>query len=407
MHDDDLHRPLKPRSRLQRLWDRRPTPAQAAWGVALAALLGAGLWARLAPPPQGLEQQASVAIHDADPAPTASTGPIAKAPDKARAGAPARAVPEGEELAVEPVVDTSVPSAENLPRTPQEARRKQVAMLAVVPDAPLKRAPARGLSERSAFGPLPKVSRSGRKPWEVYAKPVPKKVLLSPRPKVAIVIGGLGLNGELTQRAIDGLPGVVTLAYAPYGRKLQRQIDAARRAGHEVMLQVPMEPWGYPAVSPGPRTLLVSAGQGTLRDNLHWFMSRAAGYTGLVSYAGQRFLSEGTVLSPVLHEAKRRGLIFLDDSGSEKSLLPSLASVIGLPAARTDLRIDAERDPLAIQAALARLEAQARRRGFAIGSGSAFPETIEALREWLASLKGAKSGVVVVPLSAIMRLRQR
>ncbi len=410
MHDDDLHRPLRPRSRLQRLWDRRPTPAQAAWALVLAALLGAGVFSFLAPGP-GARPGVSVAIRDADPAPTASTGRIAgQAPAAGEAARAEGERPPREERTAEPDmaddVDPSVPSAGSLPRTPQEARRKQVAMLGLVADTPLPRAPARGLSERSPFGPLPRVSRSGRKPWQAYAKPVPKKILLSPRPKVAIVIGGLGLNRELTQRAVNELPGVVTLAYAPYGKGLQRQIDAARRAGHEVMLQVPMEPWGYPAISPGPRTLLVSAGVGAVRTNLRWFMARATGYTGLVSYAGQRFLSEGTALSPVLHEVKRRGLIFLDDSGSEKSLLPSLAAVIGMPAVRTDLRIDAERDPLAIQAALTRLEQEARRKGFAIGSGSAFPETIAALREWLASLKGARDGAVVVPLSAVIRLKQ-
>ena len=52
------------------------------------------------------------------------------------------------------------------------------------------------------------------------------------------------------------LPGAVSLGFAPYGDDLERDAAQAREAGHEMLLQAPMEPFDYPANNPGPHTLL-------------------------------------------------------------------------------------------------------------------------------------------------------
>ncbi len=417
MHED-LRTPLKPRSRLQRLWERRPTPATAAWIVTLALLGGAVAWGLMTPPPEAPEVVATAKIRQVDPLPVASTGRAdgedGKGADIAVNGAPPAkgregatrlkiiSVPQDDGAASAGPADPHVPSAENLPRSPEEARRQRFALLGLPADDPLVRAPVRALTERGPSGPLPKVARNGRKPWQVYGRPVPKAVLLSDRPKVAIVIGGLGLNAKSTERAIRELPGVITLAFAPHAKNLQTRINMARRNGHEVLLQVPMEPWGYPEVNPGPKTLLASAGKRETLSALHWFMGRATGYVGLVNYSGQKFLSEGPALSHVLHEVKRRGLLFLDDGSAAKSLSPELSMVIGLPPLAATVRLDTDRDPFAIQARLSELEEQAARKGRAIGMGSAFPETLEALQDWLSGLRGR---IDLVPLSAMPKLK--
>jgi len=391
MHED-LRKPLKPRSRLQRLWERRPTPATAAWIVTLALLAGGVAWGLLTPPPQAPDVVTTAEIRQVDPRPVASTGKVVEEENEKGA-------------------DVTVPGAPPLKGRKDVPRLKIISVpgddddTATAPaDKPLTRAPKRGLTERSPSGPLPKVGRDGRKPWQVYGRPVSKAVLLSDRPKVAIVIGGLGLNIKSTERAIRELPGVITLAFAPHAKNLQSLINRARQAGHEVLLQVPMEPWGYPEVNPGPKTLLAAAGKRETLSALHWFMGRATGYVGLVNYSGQKFLSEGPALSHVLHEVKRRGLLFLDDGSAPKSLSPELSMVIGLPPLAATVRLDTERDPFAIQARLADLEERAARKGSAIGMGSAFPETLEALQDWLTGLRGR---IDIVPLSAMPKLKKR
>jgi len=423
MQDDELRTPLKPRTRLQRLWDKRPTPAAAAWGVAFLALAAAATWAVMQPMPESLKPVATARIQPVDPTSTASTGKAGgdgivkiettrgKEQTRISAGEPAGEEDKRAEEEFEPLgegeVEITVPGAESLPRSPREAKRRKLAMLGLVKDTPLPRAPIRSVSEKTSIGYLPKVARSGKKPWQVYSKPVPNKVITSAKPKIAIVIGGLGINPALSERAVKSLPGMITLAYAPVSRRLQAHIDKARRKGHEVLLQLPMEPWGYPAANPGPRTLLVSASARENRSNLLWFMSRAAGYIGFVNYAGGRFLAEGEALAPLLHEINRRGLIFLDDGSNGNSMLPELASVISLPALRADARIDSEVNRSAIEAALVLLERKAARNGHAIGMGSAFPETLDALETWLNSLAASGAQVEVVPLSALLKLKRR
>ncbi len=414
MQNDDLRTPLKPRSRLQRLWDKRPTPSKAAIGLSVLALAGLGVWAVMTPFPKELTPVARAPIAPVDRTATGSTGKakeqtriIAGGTGKVadRPGAQ-RPIPENQEFEVIVPPSRDVPSASSLPRSPQEARRRKVAMLGLPLDKPLPRAPLRAVSERVKGGVLPKVSRKGLAPWRAYAKSMPRKILTSPKPKVAIVLGGLGLNAELTKRAVMELPGVITLAYAPYGERLQRQINKARRAGHEVMLQLPMEPWGYPAVNPGPNTLLVSARPEQNMASLRWLMSRAAGYVGFVNYAGKRFLTSGEALAPVLHEVKKRGLIFLDNGTALQSLLPSLAQVIGLPALQATYKLDESNEEIAIRNQLHRLVARAKEKGYAIGVASVFPVTLRVLDQWLAGLEGREQ-VVIVPVSALYKLRAK
>ena len=49
----------------------------------------------------------------------------------------------------------------------------------------------------------------------------------------------------------------MTLAFSPYADDLPRSVAKARAAGHEILLQVPLEPYGYPDVDPGPPLLTV------------------------------------------------------------------------------------------------------------------------------------------------------
>ena len=124
------------------------------------------------------------------------------------------------------------------------------------PASPLPRAPLAGLFESGPNGPLPIVAANGRTPSQAYARPFTPQ---QGRPKVAIIIGGLGFNANATTQAIDELPAEITLSFVPYAQNLQSWIDRARARGHEVMLELPMEPFDPDADDTGPQTLLASA----------------------------------------------------------------------------------------------------------------------------------------------------
>ena len=108
------------------------------------------------------------------------------------------------------------------------------------------------LIEHGPFGPLPRIGPDGRRPLFAYARPFNFE---DARPKVAVLILGLGLRAELFEAAL-ALPGPIGLQLSPYAPDLPALVERARRAGHEVLLDLPMEPADYPASDPGPHTLL-------------------------------------------------------------------------------------------------------------------------------------------------------
>ena len=163
------------------------------------------------------------------------------------------------------------------------------------------------LTESSRHGPLPKVGPDGIRVSEIYARPVKVVAGKQNAPRIAIVVGGLGIGSAATSEALSKLPGAVTLALAPYGSNLDQLAARARGNGHEVLLQVPMEPFDYPDNDPGPQTLLTSLDAAQNVDRMQWLMSRFQGYVGIANFMGARFTASEQSLGPVLREAAKRG----------------------------------------------------------------------------------------------------
>jgi len=220
-------------------------------------------------------------------------------------------------------------------------------------------------------------------------------------PRIAIVVGGLGIGGAATSDALGKLPGPVTLAFAPYGSNLAEISARARGDGHEVLLQVPMEPFDYPDNDPGPQTLLTSLEASQNIDRLHWLMSRFQGYVGIANFMGARFTSSEPALAPVLREASKRGLLYLDDGSAQRSLVSQIAGANNLTFGKADAIIDAVPTAADIDRALGRLETLARERGTAVGMASALPVSIDRIANWAKAAEAR--GVLLVPISALAR----
>ncbi|MDC9822117.1 divergent polysaccharide deacetylase family protein [Devosia sp. ZB163] len=253
------------------------------------------------------------------------------------------------------------------------------------------------LLEETEFGPIPRMSATGLRPFDAYARPV---VAGDGRPRIALVVSGLGLNLDGTLEAIEALPDEVTLAFAPYGKTLDRTVGAARVGGHEIFLEVPLEPFDYPDNDPGPDTLLTGQAPRDNLQKLFHVMSRFPGYVGVINNMGARFTSSGADFAPVMEELGARGLGYLDDGSSNRSLAPQLARANRVPFARIDALVDANPAREPILAALQDLEKKALQSGSAIGIVSALPVSIEAIADWAADLAG--KGIDLVPASALM-----
>lgn len=268
----------------------------------------------------------------------------------------------------------------------------------IVPMSPeaLIPAPDPALIERSKDGPLPIIGPDGRKPWTVYARPFDAN---NPRPRIAIVISGLGQSAAATESAIQTLPGSVTLAFHPYGQRLDYWAARARGAGHEILALVPMEPVNYPANDPGPQTLLTTITPPENRERLNWSLARFPGYVGILSLAGSRYTTALESLHPTLEEINSRGLMFIDSRSSLRSSAFRIAGEIGLPRALNNRFIDIQASREEIDRRLDELVKIASTSGFAVGIGQPYPATVERVA---AFVRGADArGLSIAPISAI------
>jgi polysaccharide deacetylase 2 family uncharacterized protein YibQ len=256
------------------------------------------------------------------------------------------------------------------------------------PASPLASAPIAGLSQPGPSGPLPVIAADGRVPAQAYARPFRP----NGKPRVALIVGGLGLNAVTTRAAIERLPAEVTLSFVPYADGLQGWIDLARAQGHEVMIEIPMEPTGYPDNDPGPQTLLSSSTPDDIEARMSWLLGRATGYFAVTNYLGDRFVTSDNGMSAFMGILRQRGLAFLDD-GSARRRPGAWAR------ASADVIVDETQTPAAIVGRLNALEASAKQRGSALGTGFSYPVTVEAAARWTAGLEAR--GLQLAPASSM------
>jgi polysaccharide deacetylase 2 family uncharacterized protein YibQ len=256
------------------------------------------------------------------------------------------------------------------------------------------------LLETSRHGQIPRVGIDGTKVMAAYASPAVVPPDKADRPRIAVVVGGLGISASSTAEAMAKLPAAVTFGFAPYGSDLARLAGRARAEGHELLLQMPMEPFDYPDNDPGPQTLLTTLSPDQNVDRMHWLMSRMQGYVGVANYMGARFTATESAIAPVLRETAKRGLLYVDDGSSPRSLASQIAGANSLPFVKADLTLDIVPTPAEIDRALNRLEATARQNGVAVGIATALPVSIDRLFQWTKSV--ADRGFMLVPVTAIV-----
>lgn len=253
------------------------------------------------------------------------------------------------------------------------------------------------LIENTPQGPMPRIADNGRTPLQAYGGNAPAT---AKKPRIAIVMLGLGASADATMQALSGLPTAVTVGFVPRDGDIQNLVNEARSRGHEVLLELPMEPYDYPDSDPGPHTLRTGQGGEANTHHLAWALTRFTGYAGVANEQGGRFLSNSEALEPVMTFLARRGLMFYDDGTTAKTAAPDLARQTGTAFAQGTFSIDKVQDSTAIDRALSDLESQARAHGSAVGTAFLYPVTVERLADWSRGL--SSRGFVLVPASAIV-----
>ena len=253
------------------------------------------------------------------------------------------------------------------------------------------------ITEETETGPLPVIAPDGRQPWLEYSRGFKRA---DRKPRIALIISNLGLSDTYTKATLDLLPEDITLSFSHVAPRLKSWVREARQKGHEILLDIPMEPIGFPKNDPGRATLLTSSNEVENLNRLEHIMKQAGGYVGLLGTLGTKFMLHSETFLPVLRSIKQRGLIYVDSRSTSRSLGPELASSIQLPKAFNNVFLDKEPSQEKIKNKLDELERIALKRRFAVGIAQPLPITIEILSQWTKGLKTKQ--IALAPITAIV-----
>ena len=253
------------------------------------------------------------------------------------------------------------------------------------------------ITEETEDGPLPIIAADGRQPWLEYSRGFKRA---DRKPRIALIVTNLGLSATYTKAALKLLPEDITLSFSHVAPRLKSWIREARQKGHEVLMDIPMEPLGFPKNDPGRATLLTSSNEVENLNRLEHVMKKAGGYVGLLGTLGTKFMLHSETFLPVLKTIKQRGLIYVDSRSTSRSLGPELASSIQLPRAFNNIFIDKEPSNQKIKGKLDELEKIALKKRFAVGIAQPFPLTIEILSQWAEKLKAKQ--ISLAPITAVV-----
>lgn len=243
-------------------------------------------------------------------------------------------------------------------------------------------------------GALPRRGPGGLVPARAYAAPFDTA---DRHPRVAVLLGGIGMDESGSEEAVQALPGAISLAVTPYARRPERLLAAARGGGHEIWLALPLEPARYPIDDAGDHALLTGSIPALNQQRLEWALTRFDGYVGatgaLGELRGERFAAAHELMDPLLQDLAARGLLYIDPR-------PGAPHPPFVTGRSVDVVIDEPPVRTEIDANLARLEQIAHDRGAALGlAGAPRPVTLDRLAAWAATLPSR--GLVLAPVSAL------
>ncbi|MAL78935.1 MAG: hypothetical protein CMN55_07445 [Sneathiella sp.] len=223
-------------------------------------------------------------------------------------------------------------------------------------------------------------------------------------PRIAIIISELGMSNARARQAIERLPAAITFSFNPYGHNLQQIADEARAAGHEILLQVPMEPMGYPRLDPGIHGLRTDLSTDENLARLDWILDRFTGYIGITNQMGSRFTTDADAITPILAAIGKKNLLYLDSRTAGNSIAAHIAQELAVPVAINNRFLDHREERATIDAHFAALESLAQRTGVAIGIAYPYEETFDYLTDWIKGLEG--KGLLLSPISALVNKQE-
>ncbi len=217
--------------------------------------------------------------------------------------------------------------------------------------------------------------------------------------RIAIVIDDFGQDLNMAKRFLQ-IPLAITFSVLPHQANTREIARLAHSMGREVLLHVPMEPKGYPKVSPGTGALLISMNDDTILTSLRTALDTSPFFSGVNNHMGSKFTENESRMEVVLREIGRHGMFFLDSHTTATSVVVPTARRLRVPTGKRDIFLDHIQTEEFVSTQLDQLIARARTRGSAIAIGHPYECTLKILRRYVGRF--AKEGIAVVPCGKLM-----
>lgn len=218
-------------------------------------------------------------------------------------------------------------------------------------------------------------------------------------PVIAIVIDDMGVSRQRTAR-INSLSYPLTSSFLTYAPGLPQQIEDARRAGHEIMAHLPMEPKVSMNISPD--VLTVGMDDEEVGRGIKNMLDKFSQINGVNNHMGSRFTEDEQKMGIVMKELSARGLFFLDSKTTAHSAGEKTAKEYQVRYVTRNVFLDNEDKFDYVMRQLRLTEEIARKNGYAVAIGHPKEQTYNALKVWLPTLKSR--GLRLVPLSEIVNV---
>jgi polysaccharide deacetylase 2 family uncharacterized protein YibQ len=219
-------------------------------------------------------------------------------------------------------------------------------------------------------------------------------------PRIAVIVDDLGGRRDVFDvlREVRRPLTVAVLPGLPLSTSIARD---AFRAGMEVLLDVPMEPYRYPELDPGPGVLLASMSPGEIRRAVATQLQTVAPAVGVMNRMGSRLTEDRTRMRAMLEVLSARRLFLVDAYTSSQSLAFDEAHGAGVRAARRQVLVDHARGEAGDRVRWDEVAGWAERRGEVIVVAHGHPLTVRLLKEYVPRWEAR--GLRLVPVSTLAR----
>jgi uncharacterized protein len=260
-----------------------------------------------------------------------------------------------------------------------------------------------GLLWRSAAAPAaPIPARAAPKPWNhaslaPASSPAPAPMTVA---RVAVIVDNLGGRRDVFDPLRD-IRRPLTIAVLPGLPLSEWTAREAAAAGMEVILDLPMEPYRFPEVDPGPGALLMAMSPPELQAQVGAHLASVPGAVGVTNHMGSRMTEDRTRMRTVLEVLAGRRLFLVDGLASNLSVAYDEAKVLGLRAGRRQIVVDHAAGEAGDRERWDEVVWWSEHRGEVIVIAHGHPLTARLLREYVPRWEAR--GIRLVPVSQLAR----